>query len=367
MKKISFRMIAYFSIGLMLFFLYFVLMFGFLMNLLGSTNTYQYIFLIGDVSAMRFLFILLFCFITGGAIFSMFFVYPLAYIMNAVKRLSQDDVSRDDYEARAFRADGKIKRPYFLYKEIITNIVIVGDELAQARVERRQLEEAKNEWIAGVSHDLKTPLSYVTGYASLIMNHEYQWEMHEIEPYIEQIYKKAMLVETMIEDLNASFFLDHMDASQLRLQAVDFVAFIRDVVADVANDPRAQAYELVFESTPMHAEMMLDQTLMRRAVSNVLRNALEHNPEGTEIVTRITGQGDILQLEISDNGLGMPQDALLKVFKRYYSSKESPGLHQGLGLSIVRQIIDAHHAEIDVQSTLGKGTTFCITLRRGGV
>lgn len=367
MKKISIRIIAYFSIGLVLFFLYFAIMFGVLMNLLGSTNSYEYIFLVGEASTMSFIFILLFCFITGGAIFSMFFVYPLAYIMNAVRRLSQDDYSEGDYEAKVFRKDGKIKRPYFLYKEIITNIVTTGRELEQARVERRQLEAAKNEWIAGVSHDLKTPLSYVTGYASLIMNHEYQWEMHEIVPYIEQIYSKAMFVETMIEDLNVSFFLDHLEASQLKLQSVNFIRFVQAIITDIANEPKAQNYELVFETTLAHEEILLDPTLMRRAISNLLMNALEHNPEGTEIVVRVATKGDGLHLVISDNGLGMQQDALSNVFKRYYSNKENPALHQGLGLSIVKQIIDAHHAQINVQSTLGEGTSFEIALQRSFV
>lgn len=242
------------------------------------------------------------------------------------------------------------------------NIASVGQALEKAQLEREQLDKSKTEWTAGVSHDLKTPLSYVTGYSSLIMNKDHQWEINDIIPYIEEIYSKGMYIESLIEDLNMTFFIDHIDKSQLKLKQVDLVAFLQNIMVDIANEPRAQAYDFGFESEFDELETIIDERLMYRAVFNLLMNAIEHNPEETEITLSLSKRGDEIHMDITDNGVGMDESTLENVFERYYSKKEEAKLHKGLGLCIAKQIVEAHGAQISVDSAFGKGTSFHIVL-----
>ncbi|SNT26053.1 Signal transduction histidine kinase [Anaerovirgula multivorans] len=292
--------------------------------------------------------------------FSVFLVYPLIYIMNAIRHISQGNFI--DTDAKAFKKNGKVKWPYFLYKEVIMNIANVGRTLDKARHDREQLDKSKTEWIAGVSHDLKTPLSYVTGYSSLIMNKDHQWEISDIMPYVEEIYSKGMYIENLIEDLNMTFFIDHIDKSQLKLRQIDLVVFLQNIMVDIANEPKAQAYGFGFESELDELETIIDERLMYRAVFNLLMNAIEHNPEETEITLSLSKRGDEIHMNITDNGVGMDESTLKNIFERYYSKNEKAKLHKGLGLCNVKQIVEAHDAQISVDSALGKGTSFYIVL-----
>ncbi|WP_207652649.1 sensor histidine kinase [Anaerovirgula multivorans] len=242
------------------------------------------------------------------------------------------------------------------------NIANVGRTLDKARHDREQLDKSKTEWIAGVSHDLKTPLSYVTGYSSLIMNKDHQWEISDIMPYVEEIYSKGMYIENLIEDLNMTFFIDHIDKSQLKLRQIDLVVFLQNIMVDIANEPKAQAYGFGFESELDELETIIDERLMYRAVFNLLMNAIEHNPEETEITLSLSKRGDEIHMNITDNGVGMDESTLKNIFERYYSKNEKAKLHKGLGLCNVKQIVEAHDAQISVDSALGKGTSFYIVL-----
>lgn len=355
MKKLHIRFILYCTVGLFVFLLYFIFMFSFLNNLFYPDHlmllSYEQI---DGANLLLFLF----CFATGGLLFSLLIVWPLSRIIRAIHELSRADY---DASSRGFMKDGKVKRSYFLYQEVVSNLAILGESLKRAEAEQEELAQEKNEWIAGVSHDLKTPLSYITGYASLLLNKDYHFSPEERTLYVNEIYQKGNYIETLINELNVSFFLDGADESSLRFSQVELVSYLRQILADAANDPRAAMYTFDYQSDLKRSDSVIDEQLMYRGVYNLLMNCIEHNPPGTTIRVALQPVTGGIRLQISDDGVGMAQSTATRIFDKYFSSgKDKPG--KGLGLFIAKQIIEAHKGKISVVSEVGKGTTFEVFL-----
>ena len=148
-------------------------------------------------------------------------------------------------------------------------------------------------------------------------------------------------------------------------QPVRLVRFLKELVIDIVNDPAFSNRRIGFESKIQECEVSLDIDLFRRAVNNLIINALTHNPPETEVTIRIdSGSEKKMLICISDNGTGMSDKEQSELFNRYYrgtNTKEKPE-GSGLGLAIARQIITLHGGNIDVRSRLGEGTCFTIVL-----
>lgn len=151
-------------------------------------------------------------------------------------------------------------------------------------------------------------------------------------------------------------------------QPVRLVRFLKELVIDIVNDPAFSNRRIGFESKIQECEVSLDIDLFRRAVNNLIINALTHNPPETEVTIRIdSGSEKKMLICISDNGTGMSDKEQSELFNRYYrgtNTKEKPE-GSGLGLAIARQIITLHGGNIDVRSRLGEGTCFTIVLSLG--
>jgi len=224
-------------------------------------------------------------------------------------------------------------------------------------------ERIRREWIANITHDLKTPLSPIKGYAELLMgspapNSEMAQEYGGI------ILKNVNHTEKMINDLKLTYQLDS-GAIPYRPQIVRLVRFLKELVIDIVNDPAFTNRSIGFESNIQECEVCIDIDLFRRAVNNLIINALTHNPSKTIVSVSI----DIelkkrILICISDNGIGISDKEQPELFNRYYrgtSTKEKPE-GSGLGLAIAKQIITLHNGNIDVKSKQGEGTWFTIVL-----
>lgn len=361
LKKIRFRFVTYFTVGLLLFLIYFALLFITLIWFVfpSATQTVEYV-IEPSGGYVQSILILAFCFITGGLLFSFFFVGPLSFIIGTIGNLS-----RGEYiiNSKAFKKDGTLKWSYFLYREVITNIDVLGTALKEAEIEREQLETAKRDWIAGVSHDLKTPLSYVNGYSSLLLNENYIFDEDEKRTYLSAIYAKGAYIEKLIDDFNLTLFIDDAGKVQLKYAQIELIGFLKNLLADIANNPKAQPYELGFDTTLSHLDVVMDETLMYRALYNILINCVEHNPEGTKIDIILKQSQEEIYIDVTDNGVGIDQEMADNIFDKYYSSKSKQTGSRGLGLFIAKQMIEAQGGTLSIKSTKTKGTTFHITIK----
>lgn len=195
-----------------------------------------------------------------------------------------------------------------------------------------QRDNARAAWIAGVSHDIRTPLSLVMGYASQLEDDPELPSARREQAGI--IRRQSERIKTLVSDLNLTSKLEY-DMQPLRLNSVVLAALLRDVAAEFLNSGLAEHYTLDVRIGEQVRNGVItgDEELLRRAVSNLIANSIRHNPNGCEIkITLEKGPGSC-SLSISDNGAGFPQT----------SAEYSAGLqNHGLGLTIVRQITKAH-------------------------
>lgn len=302
------------------------------------------------------------------AVYGWFIGKPLLYILGWMSRLAAGTYADPDNHQKLYaHKDKKLKRPYRLYEEMIVQLQMLSDALETSQKERRRLNEMKKEWIAGISHDLKTPLTYIKGYSSMLLSPQHDWTLEEKTAFLTEIQQKADHMEDLIRDLNISFRLDDQQQIPLQLEQQDLVELVRRTVVDVANDPRAVGYNLSFDAETSHIETLLDVKLLQRALHNLLLNAILHNPLGTNVHIQIT-QSSHLQIAITDDGVGIDEEAIERLFHKYYRGTSTDILSEGtgLGMAIAKQFILAHGGTIRVASRINEGTSITVTLPQHG-
>lgn len=355
MKNIRIRFITYFTAGLFLFLFYFIAMFTLLLGVINPEAMATFSVEVDFYSLIIFAF----CFLTGGTIFSFLLVQPISRIITSISELSDNNYAST---SKSFANDGKLKWYYFLYKEVIVNIKTLGNALQQNAVDREKIESAKNDWLAGISHDLKTPLSYINGYTSLLLNEKHYFSESERRAYLKEIYEKGFYIEELINDMNHSFFWDSTGNLELKYSQIDIVSFLQNVLADVASSPKAVNNQFAFQSESEHTERMIDEGLMNRAIHNLLMNCIDHNPSDTKIEVSLKRTAKGVCIEIVDNGIGMNEETTVHIFDKYFSKKDKHAENKGLGMYIAKQIIEAHKGKISIFSAEGMGTTVQILM-----
>ena len=289
---------------------------------------------------------------------------PLYYIIGKIDRLAGGIYADPEGDRKIYSSrNEKLKRPYRLYKELIIQLHTLSHVLEHSKQERSRLDEMRMEWISGISHDLKTPLTYIKGYSSMMQSPQYDWTKEETMKSLMEIEQKANHMQELIGDLNLSFRLDEQQ-TPLKRERTDLVEFIRRIVADVSNDPRAARYCLTLETTEPYVEAAFDLKLLGRALHNLILNAILHNPEGTSVKVHIRRNTGGLQIVIADDGVGMSEEGVSRLFDKYYRGTSTDILSEGtgLGMAIARQLVLAHGGDIDAASRLNEGTIICVQL-----
>lgn len=251
----------------------------------------------------------------------------------------------------------------FFYKDLFLHMEMLTHKLKQNEIERKTAEENRREWIAGITHDLKTPLSYIQGYSSMIVAEQYQWSYEELKDFGSKIEEKSKHIKNLIDDLNITFQSDSGKIT-LKKSRVDIIEFLRNTVLDTANSPRSNEYQFSFVTEIKGHDLDIDKVLFQRSLQNILMNAILHNPPGTEIEVSVKPEINGLKIHISDNGKGMDEEEADKLFERYYRGipTDSPVEGSGLGLAIARQLIELHDGLITAKSIKEQGTVIEIFL-----
>lgn len=251
------------------------------------------------------------------------------------------------------------KMPRGVYKPVFENLNEVSRELAAHEQERKRLEMMREEWISNVSHDMKTPLASIRGYAELLNGGKST--PYEQTEYAQIIEKQSLHMQNLLDDLNLTMRLRHQQLP-LSLTEVNMVQFIREIVIDTLNTPQYEQANIEFNATKDVIKHHIDEHFMRRAVMNFLHNALLHNPSDVAVNVLV----DDHSITISDNGNGIAAEDLEHIFERYYRGTNTEQTHgTGLGTAIARDIIEAHGGTVTITSEEQQGTTVSIQLQEG--
>ncbi|MFD0710951.1 sensor histidine kinase [Paenibacillus sp. GCM10027626] len=284
-----------------------------------------------------------------GYLFSKRLTQPLHILIDGIRRLANKNYNFH-------------YKPKGVYKDVFHNVNLLSTELQASELERKKLDQMKEEWIGNISHDIKTPLASIQGYAEMMKDKDYQFTVEEMRDYAEIIERKALYLKDVIEDLNLSTRLKNKELT-LNTKNVNLVKLIRNTVIDTLNDSRYANRTIDFQCSSEVIKLNVDEILFRRAISNLIYNAIVHNDEAVAIQVSIELNDKLITIRILDNGKGIHPDELDRLFDRYYRGTNTGELHKGsgLGMAITRDIIHAHGGEIDVDSKLNAGT--CIEIR----
>ncbi len=242
-----------------------------------------------------------------------------------------------------------------MQEEKVAGIVIVLFDVT----EREKREALRREFTANVSHELKTPLTSISGFAEIIKNGMVMQE--DIPKFATNIYNEAQRLILLVRDI---LNLSEIDEKQMLLQKqeVELLALAKDVVHSLS--PIAQERGITLNTTGRNVVIYGSAQILHEMVYNLCDNAIKYNTEGGSVAISVQKQGDAAVLSVADTGMGIDPVNHDRVFERFYRVNESrsseiPG--SGLGMSIVKHGAQLHGAHVEINSALGKGTK--ITLR----
>ncbi|MCS6797754.1 MAG: ATP-binding protein [Myxococcota bacterium] len=246
----------------------------------------------------------------------------------------------------------------------------------------RELDRLKSSFLATVSHELRTPLTSILGYSDMLLSGMAGEIGGEQREFVETIRAKGEQLLGLITNLLDLGKLEQ-GSPTLRREPVDAVALAADVVRTMAPAARRKGVELVHRVDGSVAPIEADPVRLRQVLNNLTDNAIKFTPSGGRVVvgvratevasSRTDGPGGVLfgvprravELTVSDTGIGIPESERGRIFDAFYqvdgsSTREHGGA--GLGLAIVRRLVEAHGGRIDVESKVGQGTTFRVVI-----
>ncbi len=241
----------------------------------------------------------------------------------------------------------------------------MNEEVRHSDQIKEETDRVRREWITNITHDLKTPLSPVKGYGELLADGT-DVNTKTAQEYGTIILKNVDYAEKLMNDLKLTYQLES-GAFPFHPQQVRLVRYLKELVIDIANDPTFSNRDIEFESETNLSELTaaIDPDLFRRAVGNLVINALVHNPSDTKVIVSVSeGMQKSICITVRDNGVGIKEAEQAELFTRYYrgtNTKEKPE-GSGLGLAIAKQIVVLHGGHIAVKSKSGEGTEFSILL-----
>ncbi|MFD2627422.1 sensor histidine kinase [Oceanobacillus kapialis] len=259
---------------------------------------------------------------------------------------------------------GNIKRKYRLYQDLIVTLTQLTTILKERETERVRTAKSREDWISGISHDLKTPLASIQGYANMMESPDYAWSETEIRDFATIIGEKSVYMKDLIEDLNITYQLKNNEIPMVKEKA-DVNECIRRSLLQFINNPLYHDKELIFQPEEQELITSIDQKWFQRVMDNLIANALKYNVANTVITVSSALIGEhLIVIKVTDDGVGMDQETMQHLFTRYYrgtNTTESVS-GTGLGLAISKQLIELHDGSISVKSKPGEGTTIRILL-----
>ncbi|PFD98999.1 cell wall metabolism sensor histidine kinase WalK [Bacillus cereus] len=236
-------------------------------------------------------------------------------------------------------------------------IAVLYDVTEQERIDRE-----RREFVANVSHELRTPLTTMRSYLEALSDGA--WQDPNIAPQFLTVTQEE--TERMIRLVNALLQLSKLDSTEHRLMKewVDFTDFFNNVIDRFEMSKEQNViFKRSFSKKSRFIDMDADK--ITQVLYNIISNALKYSPEGGTVTYRLRDREDMLEISVSDQGMGIPKENVEKIFERFYRVDKARSRQMGgtgLGLAIAKEMIEAHGGSIWAKSEEGKGTTIYFTL-----
>jgi PAS domain S-box-containing protein len=235
-------------------------------------------------------------------------------------------------------------------------------ELASALEQRQELDRLKDQFIQNVSHELRTPLGLIQAYAQLLVEGDLgELKPNQYEP-ISVIARRTQALTKIVDDLTAIW---ETEAKRAQSERVDFADLVQNLLPDFKIAAESAGLSLDVQVEPNLPPTLGDATHLGQMLDNLLGNALKFTPSGGTVSVLLHHDGDSLILRVADTGVGIPADQIDRVFERFYQVDGSMSRRYGgagLGLALVKDVVEAHGGTVFLESTEGSGSTFTVTL-----
>ena len=239
--------------------------------------------------------------------------------------------------------------------------------LKETTEENKQHVQQNKELVSNISHDLKTPITAIKGYVEGIMDGVADTP-EKMDKYIRTIYNKAMDMDKLINELTIYSGIDN-NRIPYNFHRINVADYFGDCVEEVGLDLESKGIELNYtDLVPADTIIIADPEQMKKVINNIISNSVKYMDKSKgRIDIRILDESDAIRVEIEDNGRGIAQKDLPKIFERFYrtdASRNSAQGGSGIGLSIVKKIIEDHGGYIWATSKEGEGTCLHFVIRK---
>ncbi|PKP50749.1 MAG: two-component sensor histidine kinase [Bacteroidetes bacterium HGW-Bacteroidetes-11] len=252
-------------------------------------------------------------------------------------------------------------------ENVYEEVVDWGNKKSMEIEELKEMAKYRREFLGNVSHELKTPIFNIQGYVLTLLDGGLDDPSINKE-YLMRTEKSINRMIAIVEDLETISSLESSEL-KLNLKKTDILALTREVVEFLEIKARKRSNNITFgDNYDKPVYVMADKERIRQVLINLIDNSIKYgNQENGKTQISFFDMDENILVEVTDNGNGIDQADLKRIFERFYRTDKGRSREQGgsgLGLAIVKHIIEAHEQAINVRSTSGVGTTFAFTLRK---
>ena len=264
---------------------------------------------------------------------------------------------------RTLRMEAQQKQLAEQNAELAVHLSEQTEQLREAYAVLEDALDAKNKMLQNVSHELRTPLVAISGYTEALQEGLYGELTEEQLSALETVSRSAQKLIHLVDDLLA---LQALDRRQLQFTDVDVVQLLENCVDMFTHRAAAAHIDLRGDYAPDLPTLRADQMRLEQVVCNLLDNAIKFSPHGGEVLLKAELLDEnAIQISVKDHGIGIPQEELPRIYRRFYQVDSSTTRRfggQGLGLAISKRIVELHGGTIWAESQVGEGSTFYVTL-----
>jgi two-component system phosphate regulon sensor histidine kinase PhoR len=231
----------------------------------------------------------------------------------------------------------------------------------------RRLERMHKDFAANVSHELKTPLTTIKGFIETLAQMVSQGDVSRADAFFGIIEKNVDRMIALINDLLDLSRLERLEGTDIPLESHPLALLFESVKGSCQAGAAAKQITLEIR-VPDQICAMLDPVLMEQALINLVDTAVKYSSPGTRVTIDVVPQQEMVKIQVRDEGPGIAEEHLPKIFNRFYRVDKARSRHEGgtgLGLAIVKHIVHYHNGRISVTSEPGKGTRFTLLIPAG--
>lgn len=281
--------------------------------------------------------------------------------------------------AEVFRTEQKVSKQLLLPLEIerryfvVYGIPIIGSNNVWKGVllvfhditEIKKLEQMRKDFVANVSHELKTPVTSIKGFSETLLDGAMN-NKETLEAFLSIIHKESDRLQSLIQDLLDFSKIEHHEF-KLQIQKIDLFLLLKEVITMLGKKAKAKDINLELEFDQEELYIEGDHDRLKQVSINLISNAILYTPPKGQVKVSLYEMDKTIRIHVKDSGVGIEKEEIPRIFERFYRvdrarSRNSGGT--GLGLAIVKHLVEAHHGNITVKSKVGEGSEFIIELHK---